>query len=132
MKLFAFATLLLTATLIQAQANFPALGDVHIEGQIINGKNQKVMLANQNLGGVSNPLYIATADSLGRFSFNSSIPFQDYYFLRFDNGQILNIVLFGADSLKVFTDTRNVTKFSSIINSPHSLVMNEFLRQFYD
>jgi thiol-disulfide isomerase/thioredoxin len=132
MKLFAFAFLLFSTALVQAQANFPALGDVHIEGQVVNGKNQNVMLANQNLGGVSNPLYIAKTDSLGRFSMDSPIPFQDYYFLRFDNGQVLNFVLFGADSLRIFTDTRNVTKFSNIINSPHSVAMNEFLRQFYD
>ncbi|MBI3135037.1 MAG: TlpA family protein disulfide reductase [Bacteroidetes bacterium] len=90
------------------------------------------MLANQNLGGISSPLYIVTTDSLGKFSFDSPIPFQDYYFLRFDNGQILNIILFGADSIRIYTDTRNVTQFSSIINSPQSVAMNEFLRQFYD
>jgi len=132
MKLFAFASLFFTALTIYAQGNFPALGDVHIEGQMVNGKNQKVMLANQNTGGAQNPIYIATADSTGRFSFNSPIPFQDYYFLRFDNGQVLNIVLFGADTVKIYTDTRNVTKFSSIVHSPHSVVMNEFLRSFYE
>lgn len=132
MKQLVFALLLGSSCLAMAQAIYPALGEVHIEGQVINGKNQKVMLANQNMGGVSSPLIIANTDSLGKFSFNTPIPFQDYYFLRFDNGQILNIVLFGADSLKIYTDTRNVTKFSSIINSQPSVVMNEFLRQFYD
>ena len=132
MRLFVFTLLLLSSSLLMAQANFPALGEVHIEGQIVNGKNQSIMLANQNLGGISNPLNMVVTDSLGRFSFNTAIPFQDYYFLRFDNGQILNMVLFGADSIKLFTDTRNPTKFSNIIGSSHSVLMNEFLRQFYD
>lgn len=114
-----------------SQAIYPALGDVHIEGQVVDVKNQRIMLANQNLGGASSPLAVVMTDSLGKFKLDSPLPFQDYYFLRFENGQILNLVLFGADSITVYTDSRNILNFSSIINSPHSVVMNEFLRNFY-
>lgn len=115
-----------------SQAPFPALGDVHIEGQIVNGKNQRIMLANQNLGGVSNPLVTVMTDSTGKFTLDTPIPFQDYYFLRFDNGQTYNIILFGADSIKIYTDTRNVLNFTSVINSQHTVVLNEFLKQYYE
>lgn len=131
MKRIFWTLLIFSAQLGFAQAIYPALGDAHIEGQVVNGKNQRVMLANQNLGGVSSPLVVVATDSVGKFKMDSPLPFQDYYFLRFENGQILNLILFGADSITVYTDTRNVLNFSSIINSPHSVVMNEFLRQFY-
>lgn len=122
---------LLAACLCYAQAIYPAIGDAHIKGQIINGKNQKLMLANQNLGGASSPLAVVMTDSTGKFEINSPLPFQDYYFLRFENGQILNLVLFGADSITIYSDLRDVMRYSNIINSPHSVAMNEFLREFY-
>lgn len=131
MKTLLYSLITFCSLQVAAQAIFPALGDAYIQGQVINGKNQRVMLANQNLGGVSNPLYIANTDSTGKFAFSSPVPFQDYYFLRFDNGQVLNLVLFGADSIKVYTDTRDVMKYSSIVNSQPSVLMNEFLKQFY-
>ncbi|MBK9192651.1 MAG: hypothetical protein IPM77_14780 [Crocinitomicaceae bacterium] len=116
-----------------SQANLPALGNTYIQGQIINnGKNQTVMLCNQNLGGASSPVAVVKTDSLGRYKIDTAIPFQDYYFLRFDNGQIYNMILFGADSIKVYTDTRDALRFTNIVNSPHSVLMNEFLRKFYD
>ncbi|MBK6525979.1 MAG: TlpA family protein disulfide reductase [Crocinitomicaceae bacterium] len=122
---------LLVCQLSIGQAVYPALGDALIKGQVVDGKNQRIMLANQNLGGASNPLAIVQADSTGKFKITSPVPFQDYYFLRFENGQILNLVLFGADSITVYTDSRDVLNFSSIINSPHSVLMNEFLKNFY-
>jgi thiol-disulfide isomerase/thioredoxin len=122
---------LLSCQLLVGQAVYPALGDALIKGQVVDGKNQRIMLANQNLGGASNPLAIVQADSTGKFKITSPVPFQDYYFLRFENGQILNLVLFGADSITIYTDSRDVLSFSSIINSPNSVLMNEFLKNFY-
>lgn len=129
-KLFVFVVLFFPFITF-AQGNFPALGDAFIQGQVVNGKNQKVILANQNLGGAESPIAMVTTDESGKFKLNAPVPFQDYYFLKFENGQTLNLILFGADSITVYTDTRNVLNFSSVINSPHSVVLNDFLRQLY-
>lgn len=132
-KFFTLLTGLFVLQICFSQANLPALGNSYIQGQIINnGKNQTVMLCNQNLGGASSPVAVVKTDSLGKYKIDTPIPFQDYYFLKFDNGQIYNMILFGADSIKVYTDTRDALRFTNIVNSPHSVLMNEFLRKFYD
>lgn len=116
---------------LKAQYIYPQIGPVYIKGQIVNAKKEMVMLANQNTG-PNSPIQVVFTDSIGRFEMTANIPFQDYYFLRFQNGQILNLILFGSDSITIYSDSRDALRFSSIINSPHSVVMNEFLKQFYD
>jgi len=103
---------------------------VFVQGQLIGGPNQRILLLNQNLGGISSPLASVTTDNEGKFKINAEIPFQDYYSLRFENGQIINVVLFGNDSIKVYADNRDILKYSNIINSTHSVLMNEYLREF--
>ena len=105
---------------------------VLIEGQLIGGSNQNLYLINQNSGGPGAPVASVKTDSLGKFRIQSTIPFADYYYLRFENGQNLNMVLFGGDSVKIYADTKNVLQHSNIIGSTPSLLMNQFLREYVD
>lgn len=104
---------------------------VYIEGYIMDGANQKVSLVNQNLGGPGTPLAVVNTDSTGKFIINAQIPFADYYYLQFANGQNLNLVFFGGDSLKLYLNTKNVVVNSNILGSKHSYLMNSFLREFF-
>jgi len=104
---------------------------VHIEGYLTNGANQKITLVNQNLGGVGTPMAAVTSDSTGKFVIETQIPFPDYYYLLFPNGQNLNLIFFGGDSVKVYADTKNIVVNSNILGSPHSFLMNTFLREYF-
>ncbi len=120
-----------------SQANFPENqpqnnNKVYIDGQIIGAENQKIYLGNQNLGGAQKPMFTTTANEKGAFVIEVDIPFNDYYFLRFENGQMLNLVLYKGDSLSVFGDSKNILKHHNIIGSIHSVAMNEFLREYIE
>lgn len=113
------------------QANLPANNTkVYIDGQVVGSENKQISLGNQTLGGVKTPMYTTTADEKGRFVIDIDIPFNDYYFLRFDNGQTLNLILYPGDSISVFGDTKNILTYHNIIGSVHSVSMNEFLREY--
>jgi thiol-disulfide isomerase/thioredoxin len=102
-----------------------------IEGSLAGGANQNVALLNQNVGGVSAPIASVKTDSTGNFTISTAIPFPDYYYLRLDNGQTLNLVLMGNDSIKIYADTKNILVNSNIIGSTHSLLMTMFLREYF-
>lgn len=102
---------------------------VYIEGQIVGAEKQNISLGNQNVGAQS-PLAIATSDEKGRFVMEAKIPYNDYYFLRFQNGQVLNLILSPGDSIAVYGDCKNILLYSNIVGSIHTTAMNEFLREF--
>jgi len=122
---------LLICQLLSAQNPLPVYSSVYIQGQIIGGENQKITLVNQNIGGVANPVAVTTTDSTGKFKLESQIPFPDYYYLLFANGQNLNLIFFGGDSIKLYADAKNILVKSNIIGSPHSFLMNSFLREYF-
>ncbi|MEX1003256.1 MAG: TlpA disulfide reductase family protein [Crocinitomicaceae bacterium] len=128
-------TLLIIGTgILQAQEigpkNQQKLTTVHISGQIVGSENQPIAFGNQNKGGVNKPLHTITADETGKFAFSYEIPFPDYYFLKFHNNQILNLILHGGDSIKVFGDTKDILAVSNIVGSEASEAMNQFLLNF--
>ena len=131
MRFFLTTAFIVSIFLSSAQTITPVAQSVFIKGQIVGAPNQQIMLLNQNLGGISSPLAIVKTDSTGAFKLNAQIPFPDYYALRFDNGQMINLVFFGGDSLKVYSDIRNVAQFTRIVNSDHSVIMNDFLKEFF-
>lgn len=106
------------------------VGSVNVTGQIVGCENQTISFGNQNLGGFNAPLLNVKADAEGKFSFAYELPFADYYFLKLHNNSILNLVLRGNDTIKVYGDAKNILKFSNIIGSDESEVMNEFLLEF--
>lgn len=129
--LFIISALLIWQNLAAQQIQPVTYPFVYIEGYLKDGANQKIMLVNQNLGGVGTPMAAVDADSTGKFVIETQIPFPDYYYLLFPNGQNLNLVFFGGDSIKIYADTKNVVTKSNIIGSQHSLLMNFFLREYF-
>ncbi|MCB9224036.1 MAG: TlpA family protein disulfide reductase [Crocinitomicaceae bacterium] len=108
----------------------PSVGSAFISGQIVGAPNQLLAFGNQNKGGVRTPLMTTKTDSTGKFSFTYTLPFKDYYYLKFQNGQILNMILHGGDSIKIYTDIRNPMELSNFVGSEESKVMNQFLVSF--
>jgi peroxiredoxin len=128
--LIIFITVFTVGIVNAQQVNQPALppvGKAFISGQIVGAKNQLIAFGNQNKGGVRTPLTTVKTDSTGKFSFSYDLPFKDYYYLKFENNQLLNIILHGNDSIKIYSDIRDVLQFSNFVGSEESEVMNQFL-----
>lgn len=102
-------------------------GTAVISGQIIGAENQTISFGNQNLGGVNKPLQSVTADSTGKFSLSQEIPFRDYYFLKLENNQLVNIIIKGNDSIKIYGDASQFAKISNFVGSDDSEAMNQFV-----
>jgi thiol-disulfide isomerase/thioredoxin len=112
------------------QAPLPAVGTAFISGQIVGVENQTIHFGNQNAGGVTKPLHTVRADKDGKFKFTADLPFIDYYYLKFENNQILNLILHGQDSIKIFGDMKNILELSNFVGSEESEAMNQFLAAF--
>ncbi|MFT4602703.1 MAG: thiol-disulfide isomerase/thioredoxin, partial [Arenicella sp.] len=126
----------LTATEAQTYSvTFPekvvkTIGTAVISGQFVGAESQKIQFGNQNMGGMNKPLMLIPTDKEGKFAFKYELPFKDYYFLKFENGQMLNVILHGGDSIKIYGDTKNVQQLSNFIGSEESEEMNQFLVQY--
>ena len=115
-----------------AQDIAPSAGPIHIEGQLIGAENQMVYLLNKNMGGLQSPVVVSNADGDGKFSMDTTIAVRDYYFLRTENGQLLNLVLRPNDKLTINGDCKNLLVTSTIIGSEHSVLLNGFLKEYQD
>lgn len=127
--LFVFAFVFSTNAFLQNTA-VPIGGMVHIEGQFVGAENQKLYLLNQAFGGLKNPLYVANTTPDGKFNIDTTIAIRDYYFLRLENGQTINLVLEPGDSVQIYSDAKNVLNYTNIIGSDHSVLMNEYLIEY--
>ena len=124
------STLIVLGTQLFAQVgpqNQIDLGNAVISGQIIGAENQTISFGNQNVGGVNKPLKTVTADSTGKFAFEFKIPFRDYYFLKLENNQLVNLILKGNDTIKVYGDAKQLAKISNFVGSEESEAMNQFV-----
>ena len=106
------------------------IGKAIITGQIVGAENQKIYFGNQNLGGVQKPLTFVNADDEGKFSLEYDLPFADYYYLKFHNNQLLNLILHGNDTIKIYGDLKDILSLSNFVGSEESEVMNQFLVGF--
>ena len=102
-------------------------GFAHLSGQIIGAENQTISFGNQNLGGVNKALHTVKTDAEGKFKLDYDLPFKDYYFLKFENNQLLNVILHGNDSIKIYGDIRNIQELSNFVGSEESEAMNQFV-----
>ncbi|MFT5822453.1 MAG: thiol-disulfide isomerase/thioredoxin [Crocinitomix sp.] len=108
----------------------PAGGSIHIEGQIVGAENQQISLVNKNLGGLKSPIAVTQATAEGKFVMDTTIAIRDYYFLRLENGQLLNLVLSPKDKVTVYGDARDLLRMTNVIGSDHSVLLNGFLIQY--
>lgn len=102
-------------------------GTIHIEGQIVGAESQKISLVNKNLGGLKAPIAVVQATAEGKFVIDTTIAIRDYYFLRLENGQLLNLVLSPKDVVTVYGDARDLLRMTNVIGSEHSVLLNGFL-----
>lgn len=108
----------------------PVGGPIHIEGQIVGAENQQITLVNKNLGGLKSPIAVVQATAEGKFVMDTTIAIRDYYFLRLENGQLLNLVLSPKDKVTVYGDARDLLRMTNVIGSDHSVLLNGFLIQY--
>lgn len=111
---------------------FDPIGTVYLSGQFVGAENQKIAFGNQNKGGVNKPLKMITTDDQGKFELSYDIPFQDYYYLKFENNQLLNVILTAGDSIKIYGDVKDILNLSNFIGSEPSEAMNQFLAAYTD
>ena len=107
---------------------------VVVTGNIFNLENKAIELARDMGNNVQATLLITEADEKGNFVLKGELPNPDYYLLKVADGQFINLVLQGNDTIKVYGDGKNLFNFSNIIGSEPSTQLNEFLRynQFYN
>ncbi len=102
---------------------------IHIEGQIVGAENKNIVLANQSMGGVQSPLAKVMADDKGKFEIDTTIAFEDYYFIGVEAGQYVNLVLRGNDDIKVYGDAKDLSTLINIIGSEDSEILNTYVAQ---
>lgn len=107
---------------------------VYVTGNIFNLDNKRIEIARDMGNNVQAAVLITEADEKGNFVLKGELPNPDYYLLKLSDGQYINLVFEGDDSLKVYGDGTNLFNFSNIIGSEPSTQLNEFLRynQYYN
>ena len=103
---------------------------VHIEGVIVGAENQTLSITNQVLGGNKQPFHTIAIDEKGNFSSDFKIPFRDYFIASIKNGQSINLILHGNDSIKVYGDSKSLLYNCNILGSIDSKMMMDFYKEF--
>lgn len=124
-----FSTLFFTAA-VCAQTTIATAGPIHIDGQITGAENKKITLVNKNFGGLQDPIAETVADQDGKFSLDTTIAIRDYFFLRLENGQMLNLVISPGDKFSVHGNSADLLHTSKITGSSNSFLLNQFLIQY--
>lgn len=114
-------------------SGFTSLGQnnpiqVYVTGNIFNLKNKKIEIVRDMGNNVQTTLLSTEADKKGNFVLKGELPNPDYYVFKLADGQSINIIFQGDDTLKVYGDGANFFNFSNIVGSEPSTNMNEFLR----
>lgn len=100
---------------------------VTVEGEIFNSNSDSIYIAQYSSKGYTN--FIGTKyKKNGSFKLVGNLPAQDYYVLRINATQHLNLIIRDTTSLKVYGDGKNITAFSNILGSEESTQLNEFVR----
>jgi len=100
---------------------------VIIEGEIFNSNSDSIFIAQYSSKGYTN-FFGTKYKKNGSFKLEGKLPSQDYYVLRINATQHLNLIIRDTTSLKVYGDGKNITAFSNILGSEESTLLNEFVR----
>jgi thiol-disulfide isomerase/thioredoxin len=122
-----FIATLLLGLASYAQSEF----DLQLEGQIFNAPSDEIKLI-RNLGD-NNDKEVATIElnKKGNFSETIKLTEKDYYLLQLSDGQKINLVVDGENTIKVYGNGENLFFESNIVGSDQSTEMNKFLRYNY-
>ncbi len=103
---------------------------VHLEGLVSGYPNSPIYLMNNNIGQGRVPHTTITTNAKGEFTADFTVPFKDYFFLKLNNGQGINLILKGNDSIKIYTDVKDMLNICNIVGSPESEQMKEFYQKY--
>jgi thiol-disulfide isomerase/thioredoxin len=123
-------TFFLTFSLFAQEPAQDQGGSIHIEGLIVGAENQQVELLNKNIGGWKSAYFAVETDDEGKFVMDTSIAVEDYFFIKTENGQMLNLILRPGDSLRVYGDTRDLLGMTNVLGPEDSGLLNAFLREY--
>lgn len=124
-----FSTLFFTSAVF-AQNTVATAGPIHIDGQITGAENKKITLVNKNFGGLQDPVSETVADKDGKFTLDTTIAIRDYFFLRLENGQMINLVVSPGDKFSVYGNSTDLLHTAKITGSPNSFLLNQFLIEY--
>jgi hypothetical protein len=103
---------------------------VHIEGLVVGAYNAEFSITNQSIQRGAAPVVSFKTDEKGGFTVDFTISFPDYYLLRSNSGQALNLILKGNDDLKIYADIKSFVDFCNIVGSEDSEKMKEFYQNY--
>src|SRR5690554_6745769 len=98
-----------------------------LKGQIFNTESDTLMMI-RNDGKESYNVAAIPLDEKGFFEQTIVLENKDYYILSLEDGQSINVIVEGSDTIKVYGDGRNLFFHTNIVNSESSTAMLEFLR----
>jgi len=123
--------LLLSSTIAFGQlSNNSKFYFVHLEGLVSGYPNSPIYLMNNNIGQGKVAHSTIITNEKGEFSADFTVPFKDYFFLKLNNGQGINLVLQGDDSIKIYTDAKDMLNICNIVGSPASEQMKQFYQKY--
>ncbi|MFD1553474.1 hypothetical protein DNU06_07320 [Putridiphycobacter roseus] len=114
----------------QTMANSNNPLKVHLDGQIVGGANQNFYITNQVLGGTQKPFHVIKLDEEGKFNADFTIPFRDYFIGVLQNGQNINLIFHGNDSISIYGDASNLLFNCNVIGSLDSKLMMDFFKEY--
>lgn len=99
-----------------------------LKGQIFKAQGDKISFI-QNAGNQQESVIASIPlDKDGNFEQKITLKDKDYYILRLEDGQALNIIVENSDTIKVYGDGRSLFYNSNIVNSEASTNLHEFVR----
>jgi thiol-disulfide isomerase/thioredoxin len=99
---------------------------VKISGNIFNANADSIFIA-QFFGNNYKDFVGTKMKKNGDFSFDTTLPYADYYALRFNDSRV-NLILRDGAEIKVYGDGAKIDQFANIVGSEESSRMNELLR----
>lgn len=98
-----------------------------LKGQIFNTESDTLKMI-QNNGQENHEVATILLDEKGFFEQSVTLKDKDYYILSLEDGQSINVIIEGSDTIKVYGDGRSFFFHTNIVNSEPSTSMLEFLR----
>ena len=122
-RIFTFFTFTLLTTIGFAQDKVKFV----LKGQIFNTESDTLKML-QNDGQENHEVATIVLDKKGFFEQSITLEDKDYYILALEDGQSINVIVEGNDTIKVYGDGRNLFYHTNIVNSESSTSIMELLR----
>jgi peroxiredoxin len=106
--------------------------EVYLEGQIFSTESDSVFLLQDEGNDNYTKVYDFQLDEEGNFEETIEFTDKDYYVLRLSDGQRVNLIIEGPDSIKVYGNGKSLFFQSNILGSEASTEINNYLRANQD